>query len=358
MVSMKTALIYWNHFNTVIEGDNSDYTPIISFLNSNSLASTQNYNYITSRIDLDSYIDYQIAEIYFANLDWPGNNIKYWKSKKPGSKWRWFLYDTDFGFGLYTSPDHNTLAFATETQGPDWPNPPWSTLLFRRLLGNEDFRKRFVDKFNIYIYSTFNPVRVNAVIDSLRDNIAEEMPYHFIRWGGSMQSWEYNLGVDRDFGNRRPAYMMQYLAEYFGLSSPVSLTVSSNLREKERFFLNDIIIHDTVFAGQYFGNREVKLKALSAYSIAFNHWEITTFTATREELIATSSQWKYYDQAAQPLQWESLVFDDSTWKTGNALFGYGNGNEVTTIDYGPDANNKYITILLPKKVYSKRYNRN
>ncbi len=71
-------------------------------------------------------------------------------------------------------------------------------------LGNADFRKRFVDKFNVYIYSTFNPVRVNAVIDSLRDNIAAEMPYHFLRWGGSMSAWEYNLDVDRDFGNRRP----------------------------------------------------------------------------------------------------------------------------------------------------------
>ncbi len=73
-------------FNTVIEGDNSDYTAIISFLNSNNLTSTQNYNYVTSRIDLESYIDYQIAEIYFANLDWPGNNIKYWKSEKTGFK--------------------------------------------------------------------------------------------------------------------------------------------------------------------------------------------------------------------------------------------------------------------------------
>jgi hypothetical protein len=263
-------------YNTVVDGDNSGYTPIIKFLNSNNLTSTQNYNYITSRIDLESYIDYQIAEIYFANLDWPGNNIKYWKSKKPGSKWRWLLYDTDFGFGLYDiSPAHNTLTFATEANGPDWPNPPWSTLLFRRLLGNDDFRKRFVDKFNIYIYSTFNPIRVNAVIDSLRDNVAAEMPYHFARWGGSMESWKDNLGVDRDFGNRRPAFMMQYLAEYFDLSSPVTLTVSSNLQEKERFSINDIVIHDSVFGGACFGNRDVKLQALSENSVAFDHWEIT-----------------------------------------------------------------------------------
>ena len=337
-------------YNSVLEGDNSGYTPIISFLNSNNLTTTQNYNFITSRIDLESYIDYQIAEIYYANLDWPGNNIKYWKSKRPGSKWRWLLYDTDFGFGLYTSPDHNTLAFAAESQGPDWPNPPWSTLLFRKLLGNADFRKRFVDKFNVYIYSTFNPVRVNAVIDSLRDNISAEMPYHFLRWGSSLGAWEYYLDIDRDFGNRRPAFMMNYLAGYFGLSSPVSLTVSSNVKENERFSVNDIVIHDTIFAGPYFGNRDVNLKALSGYASTFNHWKIISYNITREELVAASSQWQYYDKENQPaLQWTSLLFDDSAWKTGNARFGYGNGNEVTTIDYGPDANNKYITSYYRKK---------
>jgi hypothetical protein len=337
-------------FNSVLEGDNSGYTPIISFLNSNSLASTQNYNYVTSRIDLESYIDYQIAEIYYANMDWPGNNIKYWKSKRPGSKWRWLLYDTDFGFGLYTTPDLNTLTFATETQGPDWPNPPWSTLLFRKLLGNADFKKRFVDKFNVYIYTTFNPVRVNAIIDSLRDNVASEMPYHFLRWGGSMSSWKANLDIDRDFGNRRPAYMMQYLADFFGLSSPVSLTVSSNVKENECFSVNDIIIHDTTFNGSFFGNRDVKLKALSGYANTFNHWEITSFTDLRNDLVTASSQWQYYDLGAQPpLQWNSLLYDDSSWKTGNAQFGYGDGDEITTIGYGPDANNKYITSYYRKK---------
>jgi hypothetical protein len=331
-------------YNTVVEGDNSGYTSILNFLNSNNLTTTQNYNYITSRIDLESYIDYQIAQIYFANLDWPGNNIKYWKSKTPGSTWRWLLFDTDFGFGLYSSPDHNTLAFAAEVQGPDWPNPPWSTLLFRKLLGNTEFRKRFVDKFNVYIYSTFNPIRVNAIIDSLSGIVATEMPYHFSRWGGSMEQWRNNLNVDRDFGNRRPSYMMQYLAEYFNLSPPVSLSISSNVGEKERFSVNDVIVRDTSYTGQYFGNRDIRLNALSSSSSEFNHWEISSYNLLTEELIGGTSQWKYYDLEFQPpMQWKSLQFDDSGWKSGFSRFGYGNGNEATTISFGTDANNKFIT---------------
>lgn len=176
------------------------------------------------------------------------------------------------------------------------------------------------------------------------------MPYHFLRWGGFMGAWQYNLDVDRDFGNLRPYYMMRYLADFFGLLPPVTLTVSSNLNENDRFSVNDIVIHDTTFAGPYFGNRDVKVKALGSYASSFNHWEITTYSTLREELVPASSQWQYYDKGTTaPLQWALPQFDDSSWKTGFARFGYGNGNEVTILNYGPDANNKYITSYFRKK---------
>jgi hypothetical protein len=337
-------------YNTVLAGDNADYSALLAFLNSNSLAGSVNYNYVKSLMDIESYLDYQIAEIYFANLDWPGNNIKYWKSKKPGSVWRWLMYDTDFGFGLASTPDHNTLAFAVDQMGPPWPNPPWSTLLFRKLLENSEFRKRFVDKFNVYVYSTFKPSRVNRIIDSLRNNIAAEMPYHFLRWGGSMSNWEANINVSRDFGNRRPAYIMQYLRSYFGLQAPVSLTVGTNIRAKDRFSVNDIVIHDTIFSGPWFGNREAECRAIPDKDYRFSHWEITTFNASREELVPAASTWQYCDLGTDPpAGWNSPEYNDSTWKSGKSQLGYGDGDEATVIGYGPDVNNKFITSYFRKK---------
>jgi hypothetical protein len=59
------------------------------------------------------------------------------------------IYDLDFTFGgnaqgLATT---NTLAQATATNGPDWPNPPWSTLMLRKLLDNPDFKNEFIQRF-------------------------------------------------------------------------------------------------------------------------------------------------------------------------------------------------------------------
>ncbi|MBK7500359.1 MAG: CotH kinase family protein [Ignavibacteriales bacterium] len=48
---------------------------------------------------MDEYIDYQIAQIYAANGDWPGSNMKLWRERTAGSKWRWMIYDLDFTFG-------------------------------------------------------------------------------------------------------------------------------------------------------------------------------------------------------------------------------------------------------------------
>ena len=118
----------------LVHGKTDDYDDLINFINSTNLSFGQNFDYVEDQIDIDNYIMYQVAQIYFNNHDWPGNNIKYWKHKD--GKWKWIIYDTDFGFGSHPSwldYHFNTLGFALDENGPGWPNPPWSTLLFRKI---------------------------------------------------------------------------------------------------------------------------------------------------------------------------------------------------------------------------------
>ncbi len=69
--------------------------------------------------------------------------------------------------------------------------------------------------------------------------------------------------------------------------------------------------------------------------------------------IAAGSIWSYDDSGTDltATSWKEVNYDDSAWQTGNAKFGYGDGNEVTTLDFGPDATNKRPT-------YYFRYNFN
>ena len=44
-------------------------------------------------------VELPASEMYANNRDWPGNNLKKWRSGNPKTKWKWFLYDMDFGMG-------------------------------------------------------------------------------------------------------------------------------------------------------------------------------------------------------------------------------------------------------------------
>ena len=61
-------------------------------------------------------------------------------------------------------------------------------------------------------------------------------------------------------------------------------------------------------------------------------------------LVNKGANWKYLDDGSnQGAAWKEVGFDDSGWSSGNAQLGYGDGDEVTTLSYGGDASNKYIT---------------
>lgn len=61
-------------------------------------------------------------------------------------------------------------------------------------------------------------------------------------------------------------------------------------------------------------------------------------------LIPLGSTWRYLDNGTdQGTTWRNGGFNDSTWSSGPAELGYGDGDEATTVGFGPLPNNKYIT---------------
>src|SRR5262249_49194344 len=67
-------------------------------------------------------------------------------------------------------------------------------------------------------------------------------------------------------------------------------------------------------------------------------------SVTTTTLVSPGSIWSYLDTGTTPASdWTGLGFDDSAWKSGPAELGYGDGDEATVVDSGPDPNNKSIT---------------
>ena len=67
-------------------------------------------------------------------------------------------------------------------------------------------------------------------------------------------------------------------------------------------------------------------------------------------LLPAGSEWRYLDTGVDPgVEWRQPDFDDALWNTGFAQFGYGDGDEVTRVGFGPDSNNKFITTYFRTK---------
>lgn len=259
----------------VINGDNSDYIKLYIFISSNNLAIQSNYEYVKSKMDMDSFIDYFVSEIYFDNTDWPVNNIKFWRKSVTG-KWRWILFDTDFGYGLYDQLgyQHNTLSFATSTNGPAWPNPPSSTLLLRKLLENISFKNDFVNRFADFMNTRFSVQNVTNQITKLKSAIAPEISRQSARWNQfNPSSWETNVQRIYDFANKRLDYLQLYFTQKFSLPGLKPVGIVNNDTSAGFVQLNSLTLKTPAFSGAYFMNIPIKIIAVPKRGYKFVRWE-------------------------------------------------------------------------------------
>ncbi len=268
----------------VIDGDNERYQEMIHYIESHTMNSDESRAYLERQMDVNEYFDYMITEIYLNNTDWPGNNIKYWRDYSPGGRWRWILYDTDFGFGLFDDKGYmkNTLEFALEENGPGWPNPPWSTFLFRKILENETLKKRFINYFADNLNVTFATNRVLKILQNTKNQILAEMPRHLNRWQQSYSDWQSNTDRLVTFARFRKAYCWQHLMQHFDLSSMVNVEITLADSGMGQIKLNDHILTGQNFNGYYFPEIRIKIEAIPKSGYRFVGWQGSFTTPNRD----------------------------------------------------------------------------
>ena len=258
-----------------VEGDEQGYVDLINYLNSNSLSNNANYQYVADRIDIFNYIQYLIGNIYVDNKDWPGNNIKYWKPNKPDSKWRWIAYDTDFGFDIWNEGNvsYNTLDFALNPAGPDWPNPSWSTLLFRKLVENDGFRNKFINAFADRLNTALLPENVLSKLNQIEAEVSTEIAAHLNRWGGDLNYYEENVDRMRDFAEQRPSNVRQHIKSRFNLSADREVTLTVNNDAYGEIRINTLTLDSYPWSGDYFQDAPIELEAIPKPGYRFLRWE-------------------------------------------------------------------------------------
>ena len=238
-------------YGTVIAGDSQTYTAMRLFVSTKDLTIQTNLQTLLDRyLDLDNFLDYHASVAYFQNFDI--GNIKCWRPRVPNGRFRWIVYDQDYGFNLwkpevyvpamardYANYD-NMFAFLTAGTGTGngWPNEGGRTLMLRRLLTNAGVRTRFIQRCADFLNGPFREEHVEATIRSMAAVIRPEIPRHLQRWSFAelqkrgygkpyqleyepftQATWEKNLDSMSDFARKRPAKLRQDCLNHFGLKS-------------------------------------------------------------------------------------------------------------------------------------------
>ncbi len=339
-------LDFLKNFYEEFAGSKDSFVELMDFMYQNSLAVESNYDQVALQLDVNSYMDYLITEMFFANRDWPGNNQKYWRDRVNGTKWRFILFDMEFSMGLYDfDPGIDMFEFSTLEGGTEWPNPDYATLPIRKLLENQGFREKFIQKYMMYLNTALSSENVIRVIDSLYYNVYDEMPDHIARWHliPSMGTWDARVDELRQFALQRPGHVRNNMRNFFSLGSEVDFQIAPTGNTGE-VVANGVRVPREGMEGTYLAGMDLELNFVASPGYKLKHWEVTSSQSTNAILFPRHSLWRYNDSGVYPGDgWKEASYDDSAWPSGQGELGYGDGDEATILGFGTDDQNKYIT---------------
>ena len=215
--------------NYAAAGTPDEFLSLLEWLKTNNLNTDSNYAYISSKIDIDNYINYMLVEMFTNNRDWPGNNQKKWNSPNVQDKWKWFLYDLDVTFIKENDEaSKNIFEYATAENSDYWANAPKHTIFFRRMLSSNKFKESFINRIPILIQTNFEKSRILSQIDKMMEEIKTEIMRDQNRWTLSSSFMEEKLTSIKEFAQDRPEIFINELQDYFKLGKITSLTISVN----------------------------------------------------------------------------------------------------------------------------------
>ncbi len=210
----------------ILEGTIDEYKKLVDFLKNNSLKSDSNYKKACEMVDVDELINYWICVIFFSNTD--SGNIKYYKENTEGAKWRWILYDLDWGMFPSTYLEYNMFSEVLNPEGHGVGNS-FSTLVLRSFMSNATFKDKFLTTFGEYLNSVFMPENMLGLYEKMVAEIKDEMPYQIERWNYqenadklsapySYASWEKNVDRLRNIIADKRTQTIDHMIEHFRLS--------------------------------------------------------------------------------------------------------------------------------------------
>jgi len=275
-------------------GTKTNWDSFNSFKNS-----THTYEQWSQKIDVEEFLNVMIANIVHCNLDFPGNNICFWRPIAEGGRWRVQMKDVDYFLGIYDrATNTNTsdimngdvykikidydyikwLYGGTGESHYTWGNGSNSTALFRNLVSNADIKKYFLDRLAIYMGDFLSYQQTwEDTWKPWSDAIETEIKYHRELYGLKAEGYQTELEKAKTWLQNRIPYVYQHEQSYYKLGTVTPLTINvevcpaDSVGDEEirkiggpndmNLTFNGVKLSRTSYDGSFFVNRDINLEA-------------------------------------------------------------------------------------------------
>ncbi|MGK0389922.1 MAG: hypothetical protein ACI94Y_002667, partial [Maribacter sp.] len=258
----------------VVLGDFNIFDEHEAFIFNHDLSDDAHFQTAASYFDLESMTDYFITQTYQNNLDWPNNNIKYWRERKEGAKWRYLMFDLDAGLDPYKGGTAYTTNkfFATLTNFKDTNRHVQIILAF---LKNEAFKRYLINRYADLINTSFSTGNYKEHLVDTKNKIAPYINRHFERWNVPVSDWYIHTDeLITTFIELRPDYMREDIRNYFELEGMVDLNFNVFPENAGTIEINTISPEKITLPwnGIYYKNLAIDLTATAQNNYAFQYW--------------------------------------------------------------------------------------
>ena len=281
----------------------------------NFKGSTHTYAQWSQRMDVQEFMNVMIVNIVHCNLDFPGNNICFWRPSADGGIWRVQMKDIDYCLGIY---DRATNTNTSDIMNGDvykikvdydyikwlytpsydshytWGNGSSSTQLFRNLMSNTQFKTEFIDRLAIYMGDFLSYQQTwEDTWKSWSESIESEITYHRKLYGLKPEGYQTELEKAKTWLQTRIPYVYKHEQSYYKLGAVTPFTINLEKNEETgevvlppsndiNLSFNGVKLSRSAFDGQFFANRDITLEADD-----IEGWQVTELYSTGDPVSQT-----------------------------------------------------------------------
>ncbi len=260
-----------NDYLSVLNGSATSFNKIVNYVNSHGLNNEANYKWVAERLDVNSMVDYFIAELFIYNRDWPSNNVKLWNSTNH-PKWRYLCFDLDVSLSYFWGSDlpekRHYLKYLLEELSIENVH----VKLFKKFMGNSEFKRYFINRYADLLNTIFEPNRFKKYVYDKKKHIEADMEKHCQKWNQPYDNWHKNVFYLIAFLDERSAFVFQELSNTFNKPPPVDIELKIYPYRAGEIQLNSIRLDTFPFYGKYYSKNKIDLEAIPNPGHDFKYW--------------------------------------------------------------------------------------